>query len=171
MLKIGIDKNNLDLNISEFVEKLDNVDKRGQKSALEYASRVASDIRNSMKKSLSTKYNEKTHDSLNLGIDKGGFEKGSKNRKMVNFTLKSIADNWKRARVTSPPLNLYENDTKVYTKRNPYIPQTWKPPITYKRLGTHIMANTESKLNELAKQSEPELMAIITKNLQEEFNR
>ncbi len=166
-MEIKIDKNNLSVNINKEVDKIDRADVRGQKLAISYASRIASDVRTTIVPSISKKYKASTHNSVNLGLVGKSFAKDSRNRKMIGFSLKSVTNNWKRATLTSYPLNLYEHDTKVYTKRNPWIRATYNNPITYKREGTHILERASSQLGTIAKMSESEFLREIQSAMQE----
>jgi len=166
-VKIEINKNDLNVDINKELNRFDRADQRGQKLAVSYASTIASDVRETIIPSITKKYKASTHNSVNLHLIGNGFAKDSRNRKMIGFSLKSVTNSWKRATLTSYPLNLYEHDTKVYTKRNPWIRATYNDPITYKREGTHILERASSKLGSIAKMSESEFLAEVQNAIKE----
>ena len=166
-MKIEISKNDLSLDINKEIEKFDRADERGQRMAVSYASTLASGVRDVIIPSISKKYKATTHNSVNLNLAGRNFAKDSRNRKMIGFKLKSVTNSWKRATLTSYPLNLYEHDTKVYTKRNPWIKETYNNPITYKRKGTQIMERASSQLAAIASKSETEFLKEIEIAIQE----
>ena len=156
-----MDKNSIKLDINDEIKRIDRADKDSQKIALSHSAQIASDVRDYMYDNyLKTKYSASNPSTLDLSrnIDK----KDKLGRRLVGFGLKSVTRSWKRATLASYPLNLYENDTKIYTKRNPWIKATHTTPITYKRKGTHIIAKTSTQLSAIAKMSEQDFINEIT---------
>ena len=160
-MKIEMDKNSIKLDINNEIKQLDRADKDSGKIALSHSAKIASDVRDYMYDNyLKTKYSASNPSTLDLSknVDK----KDKLGRRLVGFGLKSVTRSWKRATLASYPLNLYENDTKVYTKSNPWIKATHHTPITYKRKGTHIISRVSTQLSNIAKMSEEDFINEIT---------
>ena len=149
MLDIKLDENQIRATLGLSVSEMKELDNEGQKLALKTAAHIA----NASRKYAYRKYFSKKYtggDSPHLFLGRDPVRKDPKNRRLVNFSLKSVSYNWKRATLTAYPLNLYENDTKVYTKPNPWIRATYNTPITYKRTGTHIMRKLTPEVAKIA---------------------
>lgn len=132
MLEFSIDEKSLNVSLNEKINALKELDNQAGYLAMKLATDIASDLRTlAYKRYFSIRYKEGSHSSLGLGSNP--MRKDKKGRRLVGFTMKSHRDNWKEAKFTAYPMNLYEHDTKPYSKPYRWIPKGHVRP------GTNIM--------------------------------